>query len=155
AVGNVAGPSTASFRSWVSGPGNGLLFEAFNTGPGATIDFLTNSPVYPDDPFLRTNLWAFDTRVVFPDDSMGDYGTCIRCVFIPPVSGDLVFFLRTFDRGIVYLNPNGLDAAGAQAILQESTGNNPRNWDKFTSAPFTLKGGQGYYIESLHKVDTD
>jgi hypothetical protein len=78
---------------------------------------LTNHPNFPDNPFLRTNLWAFDTRVVFPDNTHDHYGGRIRGVFIPPVSADWVFFLRCYDRGEVYLNPNGMDAAGKRTIL--------------------------------------
>jgi hypothetical protein len=37
--------------------------------------------------------------------------------------------------------------------LHETTGNDPRDWNKFTSAPFRLQGGQGYYIEGLQKAD--
>ena len=146
----------AAFQTWMRGPGNGLLFEAFATGGGVTVDLLTNSPVYPDSPFLRTNLWAFDSRVVFDDaapDLANGSGTRTRGVFIPPVSGNWVFFLRTFDRGNVYFNPNGLDPAGSQQILAEVTGNNPRDWDKFISAAFTLKAGHGYYLEALQKAD--
>jgi len=61
--------------------------------------------------------------------------------------------LRTFDRGNIYLNPNGTDPAGEQQILAEVTGGNPRDWDKFISAPFTLQAGHGYYIEGLQQVD--
>lgn len=152
-VGNVAGSSSAQFHSWAAGPGNGLLYEAFRAGTGVDVTTLTSSPNYPDNPYLRTNLWIFDSRAVYPDNEEGEYGSRIRGVFIPPVSGNWVFFFRVYDRGVVYFNPNGLDPAGAQEILRESTGNEPRNWDKFTSSAFALQGGQGYYIESLQKAD--
>lgn len=156
-VGNSIGGGTnnpAPFHTWASGPGNGLLFEVFNTGAGVTVDSLTSSPLFPDSPSLRTNIYALDSRVVYPDDSQGGYGTRIRGVFIPPLSGEWVFFLRCWDRGEVYFNPNGLDAAGKQRILAEVTGNDPRDWDKFISPAFSLRGGQGYYIETLQKADT-
>jgi len=144
----------APFRTWAQGLGGGLAFEYYDTGAGATVDLLTNSPVFPGSPSFRTNLWAFDSRVVFSDDSHTAYGSRIRGVFIPPVSGEWVFFLRTFDRGNIYLNPNGLDPDGRQLILAEVTGNNPRDWNKFISDSFKLQAGQGYYIEGLQKVDT-
>ncbi|HKX61438.1 MAG TPA: Ig-like domain-containing protein [Verrucomicrobiae bacterium] len=153
-VGNTAGALSSQFRTWITGAGNGLLFEAFETDPGVEVSILTSSPNYPDNPYLQSTLSHFDTRLVFADDNNGNYGGRIRGVFIPPVSGNWSFFLRTFDRGVVYLNPNGLDPAGAMEILRESTGNNPRNWDKFTSAPFFLRAGEGYYIEGLYKADT-
>jgi hypothetical protein len=156
AVGNVAGPSMASFRTWVRSPGNGLLYEAFQVDPGTGVEVtsLLADPDYPDNAFLRTNLPIYDSRLVFPDDTQEDYGSRIRGVFIPPVSGNWVFFLRTYDRGYALFNPNGLDPAGTIEILRESTGNEPRNWDKFTSPAFPLRGGQGYYIESLQKAAT-
>src|SRR5439155_19568890 len=141
----------ASFRTWAAGLGAGVGFEYYQAGSGATVDLLTNSPVFPDNPSLRTNLWAFDERAVFSDDSHTAYGSRMRAVFIPPVSGEWVFFVRTYDRGNVYFSPNGLDPAGAQLILGEITGSTPRHWNKFISAPFTLQGGPGYYLEPLQK----
>src|SRR5262249_43407113 len=50
-VGNNSSGGTnnpAPFRTWVRGPGNGLLYEVFNTGGGNDIPSLTNSPLYPD-----------------------------------------------------------------------------------------------------------
>jgi hypothetical protein len=152
-AGNSAGALNSAFHSWMRGPGNALLFEYYNTGLGVDVVTLTSHPSFPNSPTFRTNLWAFDTRVVFPDDSQGEYGSRVSGVFIPPFSGDWVFFLRTWDRGAVYFNPNGLDPAGKIEILHETTGNDPRDWNKFTSAPFRLQGGQGYYIEGLQKAD--
>jgi hypothetical protein len=152
-AGNSAGTLNRAFHSWMRGPGNALLYEYYNTGLGVDVVTLTGHPSFPDSPTFRTNLWAFDTRVVFPDDSHGEYGSRVSGVFIPPFSGDWVFFLRTWDRGLVNFNPNGLDPAGKIEILHETTGNDPRDWNKFTSAPFRLQGGQGYYIEGLQKAD--
>jgi len=154
AVGNVAGSSTAPFHSWVPGVGNGVIFEAYHAGPGVEVDTLLASADYPENPFLRATLSTFDSRAIFPDNAQEQYGARMRGVFIPPVSGNWLFYMRTFDRGVVYLNPNGTDPAGKQEILRESTGNNPRNWDKFTSPAFFLRAGQAYYIEGLYKADT-
>src|SRR5207244_1077082 len=30
---------------------------------------------------------------------------------------------------------------------------NPRDWNKFISPPFTMRAGQGYYIEGLQQVN--
>lgn len=153
-VGNTAGSVSAPFRTWASGPGNGLVLEAFDTGPGVEVTQLTGSPNYPNNPSQTAVLGVFDTRTIFPTDDKGDYGARIRGVFIPPVSGNWLFYLRTYQRGVVYLNPDGLDPAGAVEILRESTGNEPRNWDKFTSPIQSLRAGQGYYIEAQYKADT-
>jgi len=44
----------ASFRSWVRGPGNGLSYQRYNSDPGVTVQILTNSAAFPNNPFLRT-----------------------------------------------------------------------------------------------------
>jgi len=152
-AGNTAGAMTAPFRSWMRGPGNNLLYEYYDTGAGVDVALLTNHVSFPNNPTFRTNLWALDTRVVFPDDSQGGYGARISGVFIPPFSGDWVFFLRAWDRGTLFLNPNGLDPAGREMVLQEVTGGDPRDWNKFISSPYRLRGGQGYYIEALQKAE--
>lgn len=144
----------ATFRSWVSGPANGLIFEAFNTGAGNTIDVLTTSPNYPDNPFLVTNLWAFDTRIIFPDNAQEGYGGRVSGAFIPPTSGNWVFFFRVYERGQVNFNPNGLGTAGLETILAESTGNEPRNWVRFRSRSIPLLAGEPYYFEGLYQGGT-
>ena len=142
----------ASFRSWVSGPGNGLIYEGYNTGTGGTLDVLTNHASYPDNPFLTTNLWAFDSRIIFPDDTRQDYGGRVSGAFIPPVSANWEFFIRVYDRGEVNFNPNGLGQAGKINILAEGTGNEPRNWIRFRSRPSYLLAGEPYYIEGLYQA---
>jgi hypothetical protein len=149
---NVAGSSSPSFHSWVTGGGNGLLFEAFNVdGTSVEVYSLTASPNFPNNAFARATLGIFDSRAAFPDDSHNQYGGRISGVFIPPVSGNWSFYFRTRQRGVVYLNPNGTDVAGKVEILRESTGNTPLNWDRFTSPPQSLRAGRAYYIETLYK----
>jgi hypothetical protein len=143
----------APFRTWTQGPANGLLFEVYDTGPGVEVALLKNSPVFPDSPSTRLQLWAFDTRVVYPDNSHDAYGSRVSGVFIPPVSGDWIFYLRSDDRSELYLNPNGLDPAGKQIIAAEVTGADG-DWNKIISSPLHLRGGQGYYIEGLQKEDS-
>jgi Big-like domain-containing protein len=144
----------APFRSWASGPGNGLMFEVYDGIGGGTVPSLTNSPLYPNNPTFRTNLWAFDSRLAFPDDTRENYGSRIRGVFIPPVSGDWVFYMRGIDRCNLYLNPDGLDEAGKQFLREEQQENNDGNWGRVVSNPVSLRAGRGYYIETLHKSDT-
>ncbi|HZO54148.1 MAG TPA: Ig-like domain-containing protein [Bryobacteraceae bacterium] len=144
----------ASFRSWVSGPGNSLVFEVYDGMGGETVPDLTSSPLYPNNPTFRTNLWVFDSRLAFPDDTREDYGSRIRGVFIPPVSGDWLFYMRGIDRCDLYLNPNGLDEAGKQFLRDEQQPDNDGNWGRVVSNPVSLRAGRGYYIETLHKTDT-
>jgi len=152
-LGNTSAGALRAFHTWVRGPGNALLYEFYNTGPGLDVVALTSSPLFPDNPSFRTNLWAFDTRVVLPDNSVENFGARISGIFIPPFTADWTFFLRAFDRAAVYLNPNGMDPAGKQQILAETTGGAPRDYQKLVSVPIRLQGGQGYYIEALQKAD--
>ncbi|MCI0746814.1 MAG: Ig-like domain-containing protein, partial [Verrucomicrobia subdivision 3 bacterium] len=144
----------APFRSWMRGPGNGLLFEVFDGIGGSSVADLTSSPLYPDNASLRTNLWIFDSRAALPDDMREDYGSRTRGVFIPPVSGDWIFYLRGIDISRLFLNPNGLDAAGKQFMCEEAHADTDGNWGRVLSSPVSLRAGQAYYIEALHKSDT-
>ena len=144
----------AAFRSWVRGPGNGLLFEVFDGIGGFDIPDLTSSPLYPDNATFRTNLSIFDSRAALPDDTRENYGSRFRGVFIPPVSGDWFFYLRGIDISRLYINPNGLDAAGKQYLCEEAHADTDGNWGRIVSNPVKLRAGQGYYIEALQKSDT-
>lgn len=154
-VGNVAGSSSPSFRSWGSVGGIGLVMESYNVeDPAITVESLLADPDFPTNPFRTDSLRAFDSRLVFPDDSREGYGARISGVFIPPVSGDWAFFARTRNLGLVKLNPNGLDPAGAVEILRQSTENAPFNWDRLSSSLYHLHAGRPYYIEGLYKGAT-
>jgi hypothetical protein len=144
----------APFRSWMRGPGNNLLFEVFDGIEGSDVANLISSPLYPDQATLRSNLWIFDSRAALPDDTRENYGSRTRGVFIPPVSGDWIFYLRGIDLSRLYLNPNGLDAAGAQLLVAEAHADTDGNWGRVLSGPVNLRAGQGYYIETLQKSDT-
>lgn len=144
----------APFRSWMRGPGNGLMFEVYDGIPGGTVTDLTSSPLYPDRPTLRSNLWIFDSRAALPDDSRDNYGSRTRGVFIPPVSGNWIFYLRGIDICRLFLNPNGLDPAGKQFMCEEAHEDTDGNWGRILSSPVNLRAGQGYYIEALHKSNT-
>lgn len=155
AAGNVAGGSSAPFHSWVPGPGNGLLMESYDVpGTDITVESLVANPNYPNNPFRRDIVQAFDSRLVFPDDNREGYGARISGVFIPPVSGSWIFFARTRNLGLVKLNPNGTDPAGAIEILRQSTENAPFNWDRLSSSVYALRAGRPYYIEGLYKGAT-
>jgi hypothetical protein len=152
-AGNVAGSSSAPFHSWVSGIGNGLLMESYNVEDASLFpESVLADPDYPNNPFRRDTLRVFDTRLVFADDTQEGYGARIRGVFIPPVSGNWVFFARMPVYGVVYLNPNGLDEAGKREILRQSTQNPPYNWDRLSSSLYALRAGRAYYIEGLYKA---
>src|SRR6185295_11746909 len=120
--------------------------------PSLLSESVLADPDYPNNPDRRDTLRAFDTRLVYPDDTREGYGARIRGVFIPPVSGDWRFFTRMPVFGVVYLNPNGTDEAGKEEILRQSTQNPPYNWDRLQSSLYQLRAGRAYYIEGLYKA---
>jgi len=159
-AGNVAQNISIRFRSWVLGTCNGLLFEAYDTSstPGTALSFLLSHPNYPNNPRDRYTITVFDSLAAYPDFSHEQYGARIRGLFIPPISGNWVFYLASDDPGQLYLNPNGPSAAGKVLVVQET--GCCIQWAAKTSlmpaptglgAPIPLVAGQGYYIEGLYK----
>ncbi len=149
-VGNPLANNSAPFTAWVTSPANGLYWEYYPNIEGTVVAALTGDSVFfPDFPNATTNLTVFDTRAVFPDDTHDNYGTRISGLFVPPVSGNWVFFARSDDSSQLFLNPNGPDAAGMTLIAQEA--GCCEDWNMIYSAALPLIAGQGYYIETLHK----
>ena len=148
-IGNPLANNTAQFRAWVASPANGVLFEHYYYNEGATMAALIEDPLFPNQPAYFTNLWAFDSRVAFPDDTHEQYGARMSGVFVPGASGNWRFFLRSDDASQLYLNPNGPEPDGSQLILEETACCG--DWNKYQSAAIPLIAGQPYYIEMLYK----
>jgi hypothetical protein len=155
-VGQPLANNTAQFRAWVASPLNGVRFEYYPSEATLFPPFLytdvgalTSNSLFPDFPVLATNLWALDSRIIFPDDTHDNYGARMRGVFVPPGSGNWRFYLRSDDASQVFFNPNGTGASGRQLILNEP--GCCGDWNKYASATFPLVAGQGYYIEMLYK----
>lgn len=150
--GNPLGEVTVPFRSWVSSPGNGLLFETFASS-SATRGPINNIPTeaagWPDNPRSAHRLYAFDSRIVYADDLQEDYVSRTSGLFVPPFTGNWRFFIRSDDPSRLFLNPTGASAAGKLQILDET--GCCGDWNKFISAAFPLQAGQGYYIEALQR----
>jgi hypothetical protein len=142
----IATDTRGAFRSWVAG-GGGVLFEAYSGIGGVAVADLLNSPNYPNSPDVVATIAGFSSRLVYADDSHENYGARMRGLFIPPLSGNWVFFLRSDDASRLFLNPNGPDAAGKVQIQDE-----PGCCNAFAvhpSSPFPLLAGHGYYLELL------
>ena len=149
-AGNVVVSTNVEFRSWVTTACGGVLFESFrNIGGGTAVSDLTSNPNYPNNPTEVYNLSRFDTRQVYPDDTHDNYGGRLRGVFIPPVSGNWVFYLRADDGVAFYLNPNGPSAAGKQLV--QSRGGCCASFGANQTVPFPMIAGQAYFMETLYK----
>lgn len=142
------------FRSTSTAGFNGLLFEAYRPITGNPITNLTGSPLFPNSPAETLRMTKFDSREIYPDDTHENYGGRIRGLFIPTVSGNYKFYLRSDDSSALYLNPSGPSAFGkiqvaeevacCRTFLEDSPG-------VLASAAFPMTAGQGYYIEALYK----
>ncbi|MEY2409969.1 MAG: hypothetical protein QOF48_2639, partial [Verrucomicrobiota bacterium] len=127
-----------------------VFFETYNTPVGGVaVSLLTSSPNYPDNPRERFYIPTFDTRNVYPDDSHEQYGGRISGQFVPKVSGNYIFYIRSDDASELYLNPTGPEAGGAIKIQEETGCCN--GFSVHASAPQALTAGQRYFIMALYK----
>src|ERR1043166_7906766 len=96
--GNTIPPdSQATFRAWVTSPGF-LLFESKSLPPPVAIitdPCVINCSCGSAQSLDRLYLTAFDSRTVYPDDSHDNYCARVTGFFIPPQSGNWIFYLRS------------------------------------------------------------
>lgn len=130
--------------------GRGFLkFEAYDTGGGNDVAMLTSYPGFPDNPRETRYLTGFDSRIAYPDDSHEGYGARLSGYFVPDVTGQWIFYLRSDDASVLYLNAQGMDPAGRIQLTAEPQWGHP--FSAHASAPQSLQAGQAYYIEALYK----
>ena len=148
--GNVIDPNpcTLPFRAPVISCGF-LYFESFKNIGGADLGSLTANPAYPNSPSEVGYIGGFNSRFFYPSDSLENYGARMRGLFIPPTSGNYIFYIRSDDASRLLLNPAGADPAGA-IVLTEELGC-CGNFSDHASAPIPLTFGTMYYIEGLYK----
>ncbi|MCW1883650.1 cadherin domain-containing protein [Luteolibacter flavescens] len=117
--------------------------------PGDDLASLTSSPDYPYHPTSIRTLSGLDAGVNFADD----YGSRIRALVTPPVSGSYTFYLSSDEQSELLLG-SGPDGGDATRIASVTGSTSPGEWDKFPSQQshaVELVGGQQYYIEAIHK----
>ena len=126
------------------------LFQQMWTGiAGSNLAYLTSNLNYPYRPSSVRTLSGFDSGANLADS----YGSRIRALVTPPVTGSYTFYLSSDDDSRLLLG-SGPEAAGAVQIASVSGYTNQGEWTKYasqTSDPVELVGGQAYYIETLHK----
>lgn len=150
--------NTAQFTSWVASPAGGVLCEVYYggddpaTGNGNSnerVGAITSNPAYPDDPAFATNLYAFDSRLVYPDDTVENYGMRMSTVFTPAASGNWRFYLRSDDQSALYINPAGPSRSGRQLTINATSC--CADWTSWQSGLIPMVAGQSYYLELLYK----
>ena len=127
-----------------------VLRERWDNVGGGTIESLTDSPDYPDNPSVIDNTTGFS----FPRNQGADFGYRFRTLLIPPATGDYTFWLTSDDEGELYLSANeSPDNSALIASVPDWT--NLEEFDKFPdnqeSIPQSLIEGQRYYLEGLYK----
>jgi hypothetical protein len=97
------------------------VFETYNVvGSGNIDDLISNQPNFPNNPRERALIAGFDSRLAYADDSHENYAGRLTGLFIPPVSGNWVFHLRSDDPGRLFINPTGPSAAGKVRVGEQT-----------------------------------
>jgi len=129
------------------------LFQQVWTGiAGSSVSYLTSNLLYPYRPTSTRSLSGFDSGGNLADS----YGSRVRALVIPPVSGSYTFYLSSDEDSRLLLS-SGPDAGSAVQIASISGYTSENEWTKFASqksVPVELIGGHEYYIEALHKENT-
>jgi hypothetical protein len=160
--------SKATFKTyiWVPGVVMQKYWDALNT---TTIAALTSDSRYPNQPTTVT----FEPLFEYPPSgatSYADYyGNQLVAWFVPPETGDYVFYLSSDDYSTLYLSPDA-SPDNAVAIATETAWSNPREWlsssgsstleskrsDQYAGTQWPYGGtislvkGNRYFLQALH-----
>lgn len=151
----VAPDDATTFRSFVLSPGyvNFALYDTSDAGSDCVaqqhIPVLTNHPSYPNNPTLRAFASAFTSRLILTDTSRERFGARMSGFFIPPVTGNWMFYISGDDDAELWLNPTGTDPdAALPIIIMPGCCQAP---SAHPSAPISLTAGRAYFIKGLYK----
>ncbi len=151
-------PSVASFIATdLDGINGQVLFRAYPTGGGNTIGLLTGHPSYPNSPDFSALINGMNSRLApapYNNNAREGYGGTIVGHFIPPTSGNWIFYVSADDDGQLLMNTNGPNSSGAVIVRFApgccralAAGADP-------TPPLNLLAGQAYYIEAQFKEGT-
>jgi hypothetical protein len=132
-----------------------VVFRAYPTGGGNAIAELTNHPSYLNNqPDFEAVITAMNSRLApapYNNNGRENYGGGIIGHFIPPTSGNWIFYVSSDDDGLLLMNTNGPNSNGKSPVRFApgccralSAGSDP-------TPPISLLAGQAYYIEALFK----
>ncbi|MCX8155823.1 MAG: lamin tail domain-containing protein [Verrucomicrobiae bacterium] len=127
---------------------NGVLREVFRGISTGTISALTSAPNYPNNPDLEEVLTQF---FECPREFSDYYGTRLRALLIPPVTGTYYFYIASDDQGQLFLSSDE-NPANKQLIASVNSWTAAREYNKEPnqrSAGIVLTNGRRYYIEAL------
>ena len=122
----------------------------YNIGNGTDVPSLTSNAKYPGQPDDLVALTNFASEVNIGDS----YGSRIRALLTPSVTGDYRFFIASDDNSQLKFSRD-TNAANATVIASVSPWVNQNVWNQYASQMSivitNLIAGQSYYIEALHK----
>jgi hypothetical protein len=128
---------------------NGLKQQVWSGIPGSNLTDLTGADGYPYFPDETRTLASFDSG-----QNTGDnYGSRIRALVTPPVTGYYTFHIASNDQSKLRLGLTASEDSASQ-IASVSGWTNHAQWTKYASQesdPVHLVAGTPYYIETLHK----
>jgi hypothetical protein len=161
-AGNTAANAMADWYSWVVvGTVGPVTVEIYDGAGGATAGAITGTAVaaltsyagYPASPDVTATINAFNTRLVYADDTHENYGGRMTGVITPTETGSYRFFTYSDDASEVWLNKTGTSEAGLEKIAEETGCCNPftEPGTARTSAAIPLTGGQSYLLRGLWK----
>jgi len=144
--------STISFTSWLLSRGF-VRWDVYTNISGGAVADLTGNSKYPSQPDETYYLTKMDSTVVYqPDSSKPEnhdfYGSRMWGVFVPPATGDYIFYLRSDDASQLWLSPNA-DPAGLTLLCEETSCCNA--FSNIFSAAQALLAGQPYAFQVLQK----
>ncbi|MCB9137411.1 MAG: PQQ-dependent sugar dehydrogenase [Caldilineaceae bacterium] len=132
-----------------AGQGSGNILREVWTGIGGTsVGDLTNADAFGGKPDRTELLPALES----PQGDK-DYGERISGYIYPPVTGQYRFWIASDDQSQLLLSTDA-SPANKRIIAAVPDWTPSREYDKYpdqASRPVTLRAGQRYYIEVLHK----
>ena len=152
---------------WVPGA---VLHKFWDASTGNNIDALLSDPRFPDSPTLVTIEPRWEYGPDGSNESGSNYANQLSGWFIPPQTGNYIFFTNSDDPSNLYLSTDD-NPENKKLIAQEAGWSNARDWVSVGGAPsnvddkrsdfffdtewptfntITLQSGQRYYMESLH-----
>lgn len=151
-VGNtIAANAKATFTGFTLGRG-GLTFEAYSGITGNSVQELLDNPKYPNSPDEFGFVAAFNSRLVYPNDSHEAYGGRISGWLIPAETAQYELFILSDDASQLFLSTD--DKPANAVVIAEETGccgMFEETGAPETSAPISLTAGKRYFIQALWK----
>ncbi len=171
AANTIVANSTAQFMSWKFMTG-GILHKYWNNITAGNTNGLWNDPRYPNSPTMTTLEPMFEFPPAGGNGYADAYGNTLECFFIPPTTGNYVFFTCSDDQSWLFLSTDS-SPANMHLIAEETAWSNSRQWtvsngggdatakrsDQFAlqdSSPWptgntiTLQAGNKYYLFDSH-----